>query len=105
MTYRVHVRVMPRRGLLDPQGQAVEHALKALAFAGAGNVHVGKAIELDIRRINWKRAIDMNDRALRSAVIGLGGPNGGIPRVEGWSITASRMPPASRKWNLRSGKP
>ena len=34
MTYRVHVRVMPRAGLLDPQGQAVEHALAALGFAG-----------------------------------------------------------------------
>ena len=33
MTYRVHVRVMPRAGLLDPQGQAVEHALSALGFA------------------------------------------------------------------------
>jgi phosphoribosylformylglycinamidine synthase len=39
---------MPRRGLLDPQGQADEHALKALAFAGAANVHVGRAIELDV---------------------------------------------------------
>ncbi|MEZ4455542.1 MAG: phosphoribosylformylglycinamidine synthase subunit PurS [Gemmatimonadales bacterium] len=48
MTFRVHVRVMPRRGLLDPQGQAVEHALQALTFSGAGNVHVGKAIELDL---------------------------------------------------------
>ena len=48
MTYRVHVRVLPRRGLLDPQGQAIEHALKALNFSGAGNVHVGKAIEIDV---------------------------------------------------------
>ena len=43
-TYRVHVRVMPRAGLLDPAGQAVEHALTALGFAGASNVHLGKAI-------------------------------------------------------------
>jgi phosphoribosylformylglycinamidine synthase len=48
MTYRVHVRVMPRRGLLDPQGQAVESALKALRFEGATNVHVGRAIEIDV---------------------------------------------------------
>ncbi len=48
MTFRVHVRVMPRRGLLDPQGQAVEHALKALKFDQAGNVHVGKAIEFEL---------------------------------------------------------
>ncbi|MBM4187423.1 MAG: phosphoribosylformylglycinamidine synthase subunit PurS [Gemmatimonadetes bacterium] len=48
MSFRVHIRVMPRRGLLDPQGQAVERALGALQFAGASNVHVGKAIELDV---------------------------------------------------------
>ena len=48
MTFRVHVRVMPRRGLLDPQGQAVEGALAALTFSEASNVHVGKAIELDV---------------------------------------------------------
>lgn len=48
MTYRVHIRVMPRRGLLDPQGQAVERALSALAFGNTGNVHIGKAIELDL---------------------------------------------------------
>jgi phosphoribosylformylglycinamidine synthase PurS subunit len=48
MTYRVHVRVMPRTGLLDPQGQAVEHALSALGFDEAGAVRVGRAIELDV---------------------------------------------------------
>ncbi len=48
MTWRVHVRILPRRGLLDPQGQAVEHALAALDFREAANVHVGKAIALDI---------------------------------------------------------
>ena len=48
MSYRVHVRVMPRRGLLDPQGQAVEGALAALSFTDASNVHVGRAIELEV---------------------------------------------------------
>jgi len=52
MTFRVHVRVMPRRGLLDPQGQAVEHALQVLDFTGAGNVHVGKAIEFDLEAVS-----------------------------------------------------
>ena len=37
MTYRVHVRVMPRAGLLDPQGQAVEHALAVPRLPGAGD--------------------------------------------------------------------
>jgi len=48
MTYRVHVRVMPRAGLLDPQGQAVEHALVSLGFDGAGQVRIGRAIELEL---------------------------------------------------------
>jgi len=48
MTYRVHVRVVPRAGLLDPQGQAVEHALLALGFKEAGSVRIGRAIELEV---------------------------------------------------------
>ncbi|HET8833723.1 MAG TPA: phosphoribosylformylglycinamidine synthase subunit PurS [Gemmatimonadales bacterium] len=48
MSFRVHVRVMPRATLLDPQGQAVEHALTALGFGEAGGVRVGRAIELDV---------------------------------------------------------
>ena len=49
MSYRVHVRVMPRAGLLDPQGQAVEHALGTLGFEEAGAVRVGRAIEVYVR--------------------------------------------------------
>ena len=48
MTYRVHVRIIPRHGLLDPQGQAVEHALSVLGFSGVEDVRVGKAIELGV---------------------------------------------------------
>lgn len=48
MTFRVHVRIIPRPGLLDPQGQAVEHALGSLGFSGVREVRVGKAIELGI---------------------------------------------------------
>ncbi|MGH7592951.1 MAG: phosphoribosylformylglycinamidine synthase subunit PurS [Gemmatimonadales bacterium] len=48
MTVRVHVRIIPRSGLLDPQGQAVAHALSALGFAGVGDVRIGKAIELSV---------------------------------------------------------
>ncbi|HEX3928818.1 MAG TPA: phosphoribosylformylglycinamidine synthase subunit PurS [Gemmatimonadales bacterium] len=48
MKIRVHVRIVPRQGLLDPQGQAVEHALGALGFDGMQDVRVGKAIELHI---------------------------------------------------------
>jgi len=48
MSYRVHVRVVPRAGLLDPQGQAVEHALSALGFTETSDVRIGRAIELTL---------------------------------------------------------
>lgn len=48
MNFRVHIRVTPRKGLLDPQGQAVEHSLAALGFGQASDVRIGKAIELSI---------------------------------------------------------
>jgi phosphoribosylformylglycinamidine synthase PurS subunit len=48
MKTRVHVRIIPRSGLLDPQGQAIAHALSALGFSGVGDVRVGKAIELEV---------------------------------------------------------
>lgn len=58
MTYRVHVRVMPRNGLLDPQGQAVEHALATLGFQGAAGVRVGRAIELAVDAGSTDEAAD-----------------------------------------------
>jgi len=48
--YRVRALVLirPKAGILDPQGAAVERALPALGFTGAGNVHVGRLVELDV---------------------------------------------------------
>ena len=72
MTYRVHVRVMPRTGLLDPQGQAVEHALSALGFAEAGGGRVGRAIQLEVaapsRADAEARARQMCDKLLANPV-------------------------------------
>jgi phosphoribosylformylglycinamidine synthase len=72
MTYRVHVRVMPRAGLLDPQGQAVEHALNALGFAETRTVHVGRAVEIEVdagsRDEAEARARLMCDRLLANPV-------------------------------------
>jgi phosphoribosylformylglycinamidine synthase PurS subunit len=45
---RARVLIRPKAGILDPQGVAVERALPALGFAGVGNVHVGRLIELDV---------------------------------------------------------
>ena len=47
----------------------------------------GNALALDPRRILWKRVVDMNDRALRNIVVGLGGPAHGVPRESGFEIT------------------
>jgi phosphoribosylformylglycinamidine synthase len=72
MSFRVHVRVMPRPGLLDPQGQAVEHALAALGFGEAAEVRVGRAIELDVaaptRAEAEARARQMCDKLLANPV-------------------------------------
>ena len=46
--YRVAVHVVPRRGILDPQGKAVADALHTLGFGGVGDVHVGRHLVLDI---------------------------------------------------------
>ena len=49
----------------------------------------GNALNIDVRRITWKRCVDMNDRALRNIVIGLGNSGDGIPRQDGFMITAA----------------
>lgn len=48
--FDVEVRVMPRAALLDPQGQAVEHALTALGFGGVSHVRVGRALTFSLDR-------------------------------------------------------
>ena len=49
----------------------------------------GNQLKIDLCRINWRRVVDMNDRALRNIVIGLGGPAHGIPRESGYDITVA----------------
>jgi formate--tetrahydrofolate ligase len=53
------------------------------------HIHHGNALGIDVRRITWKRVMDMNDRALRDVVIGLGGPGNGYPREDGFDITVA----------------
>jgi len=67
---------------------AITAAHNLLAAAIDNALHFGTA-DLDPRAILWKRALDMNDRALRKIVIGLGGTTGGIPRETGFDITAA----------------
>jgi formate--tetrahydrofolate ligase len=52
-------------------------------------VHYGNDLDVDVDLVTWKRALDMNDRALRELVVGLGGSSNGPPREDGFQITAA----------------
>lgn len=69
---------------------AIEKANNLLAALIDNNIQSKtKNLQIDPRTIAWKRVIDMNDRALRDIVIGLGGTGNGIPREDGFNITAA----------------
>ena len=53
------------------------------------HIHQGNALNIDPRRVVWKRVLDMNDRALRDIVVGLGGKPNGMPRQDGFDITVA----------------
>ena len=68
---------------------AVTAAHNLLAALLDNHIHHGNALDIDPRRVLWRRVIDMNDRALRHVVIGLGGVLEGVPRETGFDITAA----------------
>jgi formate--tetrahydrofolate ligase len=68
---------------------AVTSANNLLAALLDNHLHWGNALGLDPRRVSWRRAVDMNDRALRQVVLGLGGPGQGLPREDGFDITVA----------------
>lgn len=68
---------------------AITTAHNLLAAMLDNHVHQGNALDIDIHSITWKRVIDMNDRALRDIVIGLGGKANGTPRQSGFDITTA----------------
>ena len=68
---------------------AVSSAHNLLAALVDNRLHNGSAGALDPRHVTWKRVMDMNDRALRDIIIGLGGRSEGIPRETGFDITAA----------------
>lgn len=68
---------------------AIALANNLLAAALDNHVHHGNALDIDVRRISWKRVMDMNDRALRQITAGLGGPGNGYPRQDGFDIVAA----------------
>ena len=68
---------------------AIGSANNLLAALIDNHVYWGNASDLDLRRITWRRALDMNDRALREIVSGLGGPANGFAREAGFDITVA----------------
>jgi phosphoribosylformylglycinamidine synthase len=64
---RARVLIRPKAGILDPQGVAVEQALPALGFAGVGNVHVGRLVELDVE--DSERLDEMCRRLLANPLV------------------------------------
>lgn len=53
------------------------------------HIHQGNELRIDARRVVWKRVLDMNDRALRNIIVGLGGQKNGFPRQDGFDITVA----------------
>ena len=68
---------------------AITAAHNLISAVMDNHLHFGNALNIDCRRILWPRVIDMNDRALRNTVVGLGGPKDGVPHENSFSITAA----------------
>ncbi|GAA1343197.1 formate--tetrahydrofolate ligase [Arthrobacter roseus] len=68
---------------------AITSANNALMALVDNHIYQGNELNIDPRRITFKRVLDMNDRALREVIIGLGGPTQGVPRQDGFDITVA----------------
>ena len=68
---------------------AIQLANNLLAALLDNHIHHGNELNIDVRRITWKRVLDMNDRALRDIVVSLGGPGNGYPRQDGFDIVVA----------------
>ncbi|EZX24394.1 formate-tetrahydrofolate ligase [Staphylococcus aureus C0673] len=68
---------------------AITTANNALSAFIDNHIYQGNELNIDSRRVEWKRVLDMNDRELRQVVVGLGGPTRGVPREDGFDITVA----------------
>jgi formate--tetrahydrofolate ligase len=68
---------------------AIQLANNLLAALLDNHIHHGNELGIDVRRIQWKRVLDMNDRALRDVTVALGGPGNGYPREDGFDIVVA----------------
>lgn len=87
-----HAQIIPMQDInLHFTGDlhAITAAHNLLAALIDNHIHWGNALDLDARRISWRRVMDLNDRALRQVTVGLGGPANGFPREDGFDITVA----------------
>ncbi len=87
-----HAQVVPMETFnlhLTGDNHAVASAHNLAAAFLDNHLHHGNALALDAHSLSWPRVVDMSDRALRNAVIGLGGHEDGVPRESGWNITSA----------------
>ena len=68
---------------------AIGAANNLLAAMLDNHIQQGNALDIDVRRVTWRRCVDMNDRQLRNIVCGLGGKVDGVPREDGFDITVA----------------
>jgi formate--tetrahydrofolate ligase len=68
---------------------AIAAANNLLAALVDNHIQHGNALGIDVRSVDWKRVLDLNDRALRDVVVGLGGPANGYPREDGFDIVVA----------------
>ena len=68
---------------------AIALANNLLAAVLDNHIHHGNALDIDVRRVTWRRVLDMNDRALRDITVSLGGPGNGFPRQDGFDIVVA----------------
>ncbi len=87
-----HAQIVPMEDINLPftgDFSAIALANNLLAAMIDNHIHHGNALDIDPRRITWKRVVDMNDRALRDIVVGLGGPANGFVREDGFDIVVA----------------
>jgi formate--tetrahydrofolate ligase len=87
-----HAQVVPMEDInlhFTGDFNAIQLANNLLAALLDNHIHHGNELGIDVRRITWKRVLDMNDRALRDIVVSLGGPANGFPREDGFDIVVA----------------
>ena len=87
-----HAQIVPMEDInlhFTGDFSAIALANNLLAALLDNHIHHGNVLGIDVRRIQWKRVVDMNDRALRDIVVSLGGTGNGYPREDGFDIVVA----------------